>query len=46
MPTSFGGFILGVYVIKDAVEEKLSELTGNTETIQECIDIVESALQF
>lgn len=46
MPTSFGGFLLGAYVVKDIVEEKLSELVGNVETIQECIDIVESTLSF
>jgi hypothetical protein len=46
VPTSFGGFFIGVYVIKDVVEEKLYELVGNAETIQECIDIVQSALQF
>lgn len=39
-----GGFGFGAYWIFDSVKEAILGLSGDTKTIQECLDIMQSVL--
>ena len=44
VPTSIGGFIIGALWVVDSIEESISKLAEDSETIQECIEIIQSAI--
>ena len=44
VPTSIGGFVLGIIWAVDTAKDAISGLAKDSETIQECIEIIESAI--
>ena len=46
VPAFGGGFGIGVFWIVDSIEESISEITNDSETIQSCIEIFQSVLPF
>lgn len=44
VPAFGGGFGIGVFWILDSIEETISELSEDSETIQACIEIIQSVL--